>query len=237
MAATGCLYRAASGSGAGRRRSLPKRPWAERLSRAASSPGAAFRAGPRAVELALCRPSKFTPPRPADRRPSAPARTAQETPTTRRGTVPPPARGPRLTMTTLAVPAAPISAPIHVSRAFCKGERPPRHRRGGGEYAVAADGVSSSQQPHAPPARPWDSGVRPAPPSPSSPPSWHSGRLRMGAGGGAFGQAGPTAAPRLGGLAPSKATTNGRQGLTPPSARARARPTPPKRPRRPARCA
>ena len=35
------------------------------------------------------------------------------------------------------------------------------------------------------PSRPWDSGVRPAPPSPSSPPGQHSGRRRTWAGGGA----------------------------------------------------
>ena len=78
LAATGCLYRAASGSGAGLGRSLPKRLTAERLPRAASSPGAAFRAGPRARRARAVPPVQVYPP--LDRRPSAPARNPQGTP-------------------------------------------------------------------------------------------------------------------------------------------------------------
>ena len=83
---------------------------------------------------------------------------------------------------------------------------------------VAPDSVSTSQSARVAafgsrvknnkkPSRPWDSGVRPAPPSQSSPPSQHSGRRRTGAGAGrAFGHAAPAAAGWLGGLALSKAS-------------------------------
>ena len=65
----------------------------------------------------------------------------------------------------------------------------PRTRplRVGRRYPAAA--------PDGSPSRAWDSGVRPAPPSPSSPPSSHSGRRRTWAGAGrAFGHAAPAAA-------------------------------------------
>ena len=62
-----------------------------------------------------------------------------------------------------------------------------RPLRVGRRYPAAA--------PDAPPSRTWDSGVRPAPPSPSSPPNQHSGRRRTRAGAGrAFGHAAPAAA-------------------------------------------
>ena len=49
--------------------------------------------------------------------------------------------------------------------------------------------------PRCAPVADWDSGVRPAPPSPSSPPNQHSGRRRTRAGAGrAFGHAAPAAA-------------------------------------------
>ena len=61
-----------------------------------------------------------------------------------------------------------------------------RPLRVGRRYPAAA--------PDGPPSRPWDSGVRPAPPSPSSPPNQHSGRRRTRAGAGrAFGHADPAA--------------------------------------------
>ena len=63
-----------------------------------------------------------------------------------------------------------------------------RPLRVGRRYPAAA--------PDGSPSRPWDSGVRPAPPSPSSSPSQHSGRRRTWAGAGrAFGHAAPADLP------------------------------------------
>ena len=133
LAATGCLYRAASGSGAGLGRSLPKRLTAERRSRAASSPGAAFQRAraPSSSRCAGACPSLPTSPAAVGARAHPSGRPSLVAAPFR-----PPARGLRLTLQSYLVPAAPNGPPYtYPALSFflhgASGLRA-RHRRGGG---------------------------------------------------------------------------------------------------------